>query len=65
MREENASAPVDVLAVMPAACTFWSMHEWTHVGVVRFSDDCRYVADEFGELIMVPFCGRNEDFQEH
>jgi hypothetical protein len=44
---------------------FWIAYEWSHVGVVHINDDMRYVADEFGELVTVPFCGRREEFQEH
>lgn len=44
---------------------FWCDYEWTEAGVVHLAQDMRYVADEFGSLVMVPFCGRNEEFQEH
>lgn len=40
-------------------------YEWTHVGIVGVVDDMRYIADDFGDAVIVPFCGRSEEFQEH
>lgn len=38
---------------------------WTHVGIVGLVDDMRYIADDFGDAVIVPFCGREDEYLEH
>lgn len=38
---------------------------WTHVGIVGVADDMRYIADDFGSAVTVPFCGRADEYLEH
>lgn len=41
-------------------------YEWVHLGgLVHLADDVRYLADNFGELVLVPFCGRDDEYLEH
>ena len=38
---------------------------WTHVGLVGLVDDTRYIANDFGDAVIVPFCGRTDEHLEH
>lgn len=40
-------------------------YEWTHAGIVGLVDDMRYIADDFGDAVIVPFCGREDEYLEH
>lgn len=39
--------------------------EWEVTGVIHVEWDRRFVQDEFGTAVMVPFCGQPWEFQEH
>lgn len=40
-------------------------YEWTHVGIVGLVDDMRYISDDFGDAVIIPFCGRADEHLEH
>lgn len=39
--------------------------EWEVTGMIHAAWDRRFVQDEFGTAVMVPFCGQPWEFQEH
>lgn len=41
------------------------MFEWETTGLIHKEQDMRYMQDEFGNAVMVPFCGGVWEYQEH
>lgn len=38
---------------------------WTDTGIVGAVDDRRYIADDFGGAVAVPFSSRDDEYLEH
>ena len=42
-----------------------AIFEWEVTGLLHVEWDLRFIMDEFGTAVHVPFCGQWWEFQEH